>query len=122
VGKDFFETGAGNTGAFGQILNATVAEQTALVDDQHSVGDGFDIADDMGAEEDGAIFSQRAQRVAEGQHLHGVEAVRWLVEQQDRRVVHQRGRQADALAETSGALFDALFEHGVEAAKIDCLS
>ena len=31
MGKDFFETGAGNAGAFGQILNATVAEQPALV-------------------------------------------------------------------------------------------
>ena len=26
------------------------------------------------------------------------------------------------LAETGGALFDALFEHGAETAKIDCLS
>ena len=90
-----------------------------MVDDQHPIGEGFDIADDVRAEEDGAVVAQRAQSVAKGDDLHGVEAVGRLVEQQDRRVVDQCGGQADALAEAGGALLDALLEHGREATEID---
>ena len=91
MGEDRFEAGSGDAGVCGQLFDAAIAKQAPLVDDQYAIGNGFDVADDVGAKENRSARAERAQGVAESQYLQGIEAVGRLIEEQDRRIVHHGG-------------------------------
>ncbi len=63
--------------------------------------------------------AQLADEIAEGRDLQRIEAMGGLVEEEDGRIVEERRREADALAEALRALADALVHDVRQAAALD---
>ena len=71
----------------------------SVADDDHSVGDGLDLGQQVRGEQDGAAaVGEVAQQPPHPAHPFGVEAVGGLVEDQDLRVAEQRVGEAEALS------------------------
>lgn len=96
-----------------------VGDEPASGDDQDARTDAFDLGDDMGAEQDGAVRGELGDEGAGGAHLGGVEAVGGFVEDEDRRVVDDGGGEPDALAVSLAEHADAFVGHVGEPAPVD---
>ena len=92
----------------------------ALADEDDLVAGDFDLAEQMGIEENGgAAFALRANDIAHQAAAHGIESGSGLVEKNQFRLVDQGLRQADALQHALGEILQALVAVRREADQVD---
>ena len=80
----------------------------SAVDDDDAIRDLAHFGKNVRGEKHGVLASEGRDQIADFDALFRVEARRRLVEDQDRRLVHDRLREADALLESFGERADAL--------------
>src|ERR1041385_353643 len=102
--------------ALRELLQALLDHDGAVVDDDDLAADLRHLGEDVRREDDGAVGGELLDEAADLDDLLGVEADRRLVEDEHRRVVDQRAREADALAVALGeAAHDARRDVGEKA-------
>ena len=80
MGEDFLQRCPRELDLVTKLGNRALGQQLALMDDQHTIRNGLDVGDDVGAEQDRSSWFELAQGVAEGDYLHRIEAVGRFVE------------------------------------------
>ena len=73
-----------------------------------------DLGEEMRGVEDRFLFSRLFEDFPHFHHASGIETQRWLVEDQDRRIMDQGLRQADALAVPLRQVAHVLLEHALD--------
>ena len=95
-----------------QFGGGFVCDHPALRDDDNAGADGIDFFENMRRENDGFILRHALDERAHLVLLIGVEPVRRFVEDERRRIVQQRLREADALFVAFRERFNDLLAHG----------
>lgn len=106
-------------GAFANLGGGAVGDEATAGDDEDAGAGAFDLGDDVGAEEDGAVLGEFGDEGAGGAHLGGVEPIGGFVEDEDRGVVDEGGGEADPLAVALAEGADAFVGVVGEAAPVD---
>ena len=106
-------------GAFADLGGRAVGDEASARDDEDAGTGAFDLGDDVGAEEDGAVLGELGDEGAGGAHLGGVEPVGGFVEDEDGRVVDEGGGEAHPLAIALTERPDAFVGVVGEAAPVD---
>ncbi len=101
------------------VVERPVGDDAALGDDDRAGAGRLDLAQVVRREEHGALFPDLLDVPDDLRLLVGIEIGGGLVEDQDRRIVHQRLPEADALAVAVGEGADVLAEHLGQAADVD---
>ena len=91
-----------------------VGHDLAAGDDDRAGADGVDLFEDVGGDDDRLVRRHALDQRPHLMLLVRVEAVGRLVEHQDRRIMQQRLRQADAALEALGQGFDRLQAHAFQ--------
>ena len=93
-----------------QLVGRAVGDDGAAVDDRDAVGEPLGLVEVLGRQQDGrALRDEVLDRLPQADAAARVQARRRLVEEQDRRVGDQRGREVEAAAHAAGVgLGDAL--------------
>jgi hypothetical protein len=105
--------------AAGQVRGRTVGADFAAGEDDDAVADALDLGEDVAADEDRAVLREFFDEAAGLVDLRGVQAVGGLVQEQDGRVVEERGGEADALLVAFAERADAAGTHLGEPAAFD---
>jgi hypothetical protein len=88
-----------------QLVEGGVGDEVTALHDDHAVYGLGDLSQDVAGDEHGApFFCQAAQKVSQPADALGVEAVGWLVEDQDLGFAQQCRSEAEALAHPEGEL------------------
>jgi hypothetical protein len=102
-----------------QLRGRAVRDDAAAVDDDGAAARGVDFLEDVGGKHDRLALAELADQVAHLVLLVRVEAVGRLVEDQHLGLVHQRLREAGAVAVALGERVDRLVQHRGEEAALD---
>lgn len=105
----------------GEVSETGVGFKFAIEHDEDAVTEGFDFGEDMGGEEDGAVFSEAANELADFDDLGGVEADGWFIEDEEFGLVEDGLGEANALAVAFTELADGPSEVIVEVGIVDGL-
>ena len=89
-----------------QLVGRAAGHFAAMVDDEQVVAHLLDFGQDVGAEEDGVIFGQRADEGTDLQDLLGVETHGGLIQNEELGEAQQSLGKADALAVALGEVAD----------------
>ena len=101
-------------GLRGETLRRVVGDDLAARDDDGARADRIHLFEDVGGDDDDLVARHLVDERAHFVLLVGIETVRGLIEDQHRRVVDQRLREADAAPEAFGERVDGLREHLLE--------
>jgi len=99
-GLDFKEDGAAAADEAGEVGGGVGGFDAAVVDDEDAGAGEFDFGEDVGGEEDGVVFAEFLDEVADGADLIGIEADGGFVEDEEVGVVDEGVGESDALAIT----------------------
>ena len=93
--------------------------QHALVQDRDAIAACEDIGQHVRRQHDRVVGAETAHELAQLECLHRIEARSRLVQHDQRGLVHDRLREADALAKALGQRADQPLSHIAEPAAID---
>src|SRR5206468_4841218 len=97
--------------AAGQVRELVLDHDAAVVDDHDLVADLRDLGQDVGREHDRPLRAERLDEAPDLDDLARVEADRGLVEDEHGRIVDERLRETDALAEALRAMSEEAIAH-----------
>ena len=88
----------------GQVFRRVVRHQTPAGENQDFVADGRNLGQDVAGKDDGVVFAELPNQLANLDDLSGVETRGGLIQYDHLRVADQRLRNADALAIALGKI------------------
>lgn len=116
---DFRMHPAGGAHLIDEVLRRVGGFDLAVVDDDDPIRDHFDFREYVGGNHNRVIQREALDQLADLADLHGIEAVRGLVEDEELGLVDEGIGQTDPLAVTFGKGFDHFPANAVEPAGVD---
>ena len=116
---DFSMHAAGGAHLVDEVLRGIGGFDLAVIDDDDPIRDHFDFRENMGGNEDRVVQGEAFDQLPDLADLDRIEAVGWLVEDEELGLVDEGISQADPLAVTLGEGFDHFPADAFESAGID---